>query len=114
MSVRENITSEFLEKFRACPFCGGMPEITKEIYDNMALGEINASYVVSCKCGAKLVKETINGLISLWNGDKATTKILYVEDGSIDVDELKSFLPDSTKVIVVHKGSALPTEYKIK
>ena len=34
--------------------------------------------------------------------------ILYVEDGSVDVDELKEGLSPETKIIVYRQGSAIP------
>jgi hypothetical protein len=34
--------------------------------------------------------------------------ILYVEDGSVDVDELEDSLGNETKVIVYRKGSIMP------
>ena len=41
---------------------------------------------------------------------KTYTKIMYVEDGSVDVDELTKILPD-TKIIVYRQG-ACPPELK--
>ena len=41
---------------------------------------------------------------------KTYTKIMYVEDGSVDVAELESELPD-TKIIVYRQG-ACPPELK--
>lgn len=38
---------------------------------------------------------------------KTYTKIMYVEDGSVDVAELKSELPD-TKIIVYRQGACMP------
>lgn len=38
---------------------------------------------------------------------KTYTKIMYVEDGSVDVPELESELPD-TKIIVYRQGSCPP------
>ena len=34
--------------------------------------------------------------------------IIYVEDGSVDVDELKSVLDNDTQVIIYRQGSAIP------
>ena len=38
---------------------------------------------------------------------KTYTKIMYVEDGSVDVTELESELPD-TKIIVYRQGGRIP------
>lgn len=38
---------------------------------------------------------------------KTYTKVMYIEDGSLDVKELESELPD-TKIIVYRQGSAPP------
>ena len=38
---------------------------------------------------------------------KTYTKIMYVEDGSVDVDELMKDLPD-TKIIVYRSGGSIP------
>ena len=114
MSVRENITGRVIKEFRKCSFCGGTPEITKEVYDDTALGGTHTSYIATCNCGVKLVKQNINDLIKLWNGNKAIDKLLYVEEGSVDIDELKESLPDSTRIIIVRNGSFLPTEYRVK
>ena len=34
--------------------------------------------------------------------------ILYVEDGSVDIDELKESLNEETKIIVYRQGAAVP------
>lgn len=113
--MTEDITDAVKGKFRNCPFCGSSPKIVKEIVNSSALGIFNTWYVVSCdECGVKFSLESLRDLGKLWNGNKAVTKILYVEDGSVDVEELSSALPSSTKVIVVKQGAAVPIEYRVK
>ena len=36
------------------------------------------------------------------------TKLLFVEDGSIDIEELQQILPDNIKIVVYLKGTKKP------
>lgn len=42
------------------------------------------------------------------------TKLLYVEDGSVDLEELKIGLPETVKIIVYRQGASHPELVEIK
>lgn len=67
--------------------------------DLCRLNEIGQLCNEHFKCGIKTLPDAYKN---------NTNKILYVEDGSVDIDELKEILPGDIKVVIYRQGSQKP------
>ena len=70
-----------------CPFCGKYPKVD-------ASSGMIPRFIIKCECGATIDSYSVqgrSGAIEAWNSRIYENKlpIMFVEDGSVDIDEVK-------------------------
>ena len=93
-------------KLRRCPFCGG--DATFDSYGGVSTMR---TYIVRCERCEVHTKEYSTQEIAAakWNIRQEDNRIVLVEDGSVDLDEVKEL---GLRPLVYRKGAAYPTILK--